>query len=263
MHITPRRPARLPYVSHARQPSTGTPKAPLAQTSGGGRLRRSAYKVAYSPATAEATVSTFHRRRTNSRGGLHAPPDGLKNSHLSSAPLGTTPFNEEDEDRPYGKHMSLDHSPSPQQGGGWSSPGLTAPAEESVSRSRGGSPAKQYGDLNGGHVTWAKAKASSARVTGQASYQSQNQGFFGRAKRRLSFGLPYFTHGGQEDRYAEKEKLGRGRSWAFAPGRIEWKDLPARVGLLISRRRKHVALLLLFVLMVFMWFNESKPTLLS
>lgn len=172
--------------------------------------------------------------------------------------------------------MSLDHSPSPQQGGGWSSPGLTTPYEDAnpgsgaVSRSR--SPAvKPFGDLNGGPggaasvsgagagaaggggVTWASAKSASARVNGYPRYQSQNEGFFTRHYRKISEGLPYFAHGGQEDRYAEKEKLGRGR--IGGPG--GFRELPRRLGLLMSRRRKYVVLLLLFVFALMMWHNTG------
>ena len=208
--------------------------------------------MAYSPATAEATVSTFPRRRTSSRG-LHAPPEGLKNSHLSSPPLGTTSFDEEEEDRPAAKHMSLDRSPSPLEGGGWSSPGLN----ERSTRSRGTSPTKKnYGDLNGGSVTWASAKARSARVKGQASYQSQNEGFFSRHMRRISGRLPYFAHGGQEDRYREKEKLGRGRSW-IPINQMDWKELPRRIAFLLSRRRRLVGMIISLILLVVLWFNPS------
>jgi mannan polymerase II complex MNN10 subunit len=210
--------------------------------------------VAYSPSTAEA--ATFHRRRTDSRG-LHAAPEGLNNSHLSS--LGTTSFIAEDGKSPARpKHMSLDRSPSPQQGGGWSSPGLNTPYEEGTARSRGSSPTKKsYGELNGGHVTWASAKASSARVKGQASYQSQNQGFFSRHMRRISERLPYFAHGGQEDRYREKEKLGRGRGSLWIH-QIDWRELPKRIAFVISRRRKHVAMLISLILLIVLWFNPSR-----
>ena len=190
----------------------------------------------------------------------------MKSAQLlhSGSVIGTTPFNEEEE------YMSLDRSPSPRHGGGWSSPGLTAtpPNESSTTngRLRGPSPSKKYGELGGGgseHVTWEGAKANSARVNGYPRYQSQNQGFFARHMRRISSGLPYFTHGGQEDRYAEKEKLGRGR----IPGRLDWrsvkdvnfwKELPRRIGLLLSRRRKYVTLILLVVMSIFLFSNESK-----
>lgn len=148
--------------------------------------------------------------------------------------------------------MSLDRSPSPHRDGGWSSPGLNTPYEDSNGRAR--SPGKRYGDLNGGGgpgVTWASAKANSARVNGYPSYQSQNQGFFARHYRKMSEGLPSFAHGGQEDRYAEKEKLGRGRS-----GGMSFRELPRRVGLLLSRRRKHVALFMVLLFAVLLWFQK-------
>ncbi|KXL46973.1 glycosyltransferase family 34 protein [Acidomyces richmondensis BFW] len=145
--------------------------------------------------------------------------------------------------------MSLDRSPSPQAGGGWSSPGLSPPYEETNGRSR--SPGKRYGALNGG-VTWATAKAKSDRVSrGYPRYQSQNEGFFSRHYRRISEGLPYFAHGGQEDRFA-KEKLGRGRSL----GRFSVAELPRRLGLLLSRRRKYVALAITLLFALLLWFQK-------
>ncbi|KAK3059122.1 alpha-1,6-mannosyltransferase [Extremus antarcticus] len=143
--------------------------------------------------------------------------------------------------------MSLDHSPT-RDGGGWSSPGLTTPYDEGSARSRGGSPGKKaYGDLmngNSSHVTWAQAKAGSARV------QRSNEGSFMRHMRKMSSGLPYFS---DRSSYAEKEKLGRGRPWE----RVEWKDLPRRIGLLISRRRKYVALLVMMLLMILLFTNKT------
>lgn len=219
--------------------------------------------MAYQHAGAE--VSSSHRRRTsrNSRG-LHVQPDAaLASTTTKHVTFGdATPFVEEEDDRggfvDSPQHMSLDRSPSPRRGGGWSSPGLSTPVEDlGGSRSRGASPRKGYGELNGGRgVTWATAKAGSARVNGYPSYQSQNQGFFGRHMRRISSGLPQYFVGGQDDRYAEKEKLGRGRSgWS---GVSSWQDLPRRVGLLVSRRRKQVVLLLLALLAVMVWFSQRK-----
>ena len=223
-------------------------------------------KVAYQHAGAE--VSSSHRRRTsrNSRG-LHVQPDAPIAKHVT---FGTTAFVEEEENflsespqqQQQQKQMSLDRSPSPRRGGGWSSPGLSTPVEEG--RSRGASPRKGYGDLNGGRgssgVTWATAKAGSARVNGYPSYQSQNQGFFGRHMRRISSGLPQYFVGGQDDRFAEKEKLGRGRSGGGLSGLAAggWREVPRRLGLLISRRRKQVMLLVLAILMVAVWFSKRK-----
>jgi len=218
--------------------------------------------VAYSHTGAEATTSSQHRRRTSR--GLHAPPEGLTQPHTSASRspssrrrLASTPFDEADESDHYiNPHMSLDRSPSREREGGWSSSGLTTPYDDSNGRAR--SPAgRGYGELDGGRgVSWATAKANSDRVNGYPSYQSQSQkqGFFGRHYRQLSHGLPHFMHGGQEDRYAEKEKLGRGRSGG---GRMPGlRELPRRLGLLLSRRRKYVAVLLLLLFAVFMWFNK-------
>ncbi|KAK4545752.1 hypothetical protein LTR36_002706 [Oleoguttula mirabilis] len=134
--------------------------------------------------------------------------------------------------------MSLDRSPSRERGG-WSSPGLTTPFEEANGKSYGGLDGKQ-------DVSWAKARANSARVQ-----DSQGQGFISRHYRRLSESLPHFAHGGQEDRFAEKEKLGRGRA-----SRTSFKELPRRLGLLLSRRRKPVAVFVLMLLAVFAWFQK-------
>ena len=149
--------------------------------------------------------------------------------------------------------MSLSRSPSPRRDGGWSSPGLTTPYDESNGRSR--SPRKAYGDVNGGAqgVTWASAKANSARVNGYPSYQSQNKGFFSRHMRNLSESLPYFAHGGQEDRHAEKERSGRGRSSGGS-----WADVPRRIAFLLSRRRKYAAMLVLAMFAILLWFSKRK-----
>ncbi len=189
-----------------------------------------------------ASQSGAHRRRTSSVG-VHGQPKLLSRSLHPT--VGGNPFNEEEEER---KQMSLDHSPT-RDGGGWSSPGLTTPYDEGSARSRGGSPGKKaYGDLmngNSSHVTWAQAKAGSARV------QRSNEGSFMRHMRKMSSGLPYFS---DRSSYAEKEKLGRGRPWE----RVEWKDLPRRIGLLISRRRKYVALLVMMLLMILLFTNKSE-----
>lgn len=210
----------------------------------------------YSPASgAEASKSSSGHRRRTSRG-LHVPVDGNARSQLSSTTsptkqvqLGTTPFIEEDER----DQMSLDRSPSPQRDGGWSSPGLTTPFEDPRSgRLRSASPS-----MNGGHgVTWASAKANSERVNGYPRYQSQNQGFFNRV-RKMSMSLPLFAHGGQEDRYAEKEKLGRWRPGREG-GRMAWGDFPRRIGLLLSRRRKYMALLILGFFVLLWWFSACE-----
>ena len=213
--------------------------------------------VAYLPVEVGPTSSSSSHRRRTSRPSLNAPIDSilLRESNRAASPtkahrrnrtLAGTPFDEEEEEQ---KHMSLDRSPSPQRDGGWSSPGLTVPMDE-LNGSR-----PRYGDVNGGAgVTWASAKANSARVNGYPSYRSQNQGFFDRHMRKISSSLPnlpYFSNYWQEDRYAEKEKLGRGRP-ALDPS--QWKDLPKHFGLLMSRRRKYLTLgALLGMLLIWLW----------
>ncbi|KJX96145.1 hypothetical protein TI39_contig803g00007 [Zymoseptoria brevis] len=153
--------------------------------------------------------------------------------------------------------MSLDRSPSPRRHGGWSSPGLST--DVSHGKVRATSPGVSCSQTNGG-VTWEAAKKRSARVEhgAFARHESQNTGIYGRWKRKLSVSLPRWSHGGQEDRIVEKERLERGRIpprerglWAGG-----WQDIPRRIGLLISRRRKHLAVLLLLVGLIW-WWNTS------
>ncbi|KAI7295540.1 galactosyl transferase GMA12/MNN10 family protein [Hortaea werneckii] len=281
-HDGPARPPRIPQQRNQRNQRNTLPLPTVAYST----PANTAFE-----ATNSNTPNTLsnHRRRTSR--GVHAPSQGGRPSNLSPSKttLQNTPFEEDVEEAaprstaadyafapapaPAGAAMSLDHSPSPQRGGGWSSPGLTTPYEDAnpgsgaVSRSR--SPAvKSFGDLNGGGpggaaasvsgagaggVTWASAKSASARVNGYPRYQSQNEGFFTRHYRKISEGLPYFAHGGQEDRYAEKEKLGRGR--LAGPG--GFRELPRRLGLLMSRRRKYLVLVLLFVFALMIWYNTA------
>ncbi|KAK5744745.1 alpha-1,6-mannosyltransferase [Elasticomyces elasticus] len=160
--------------------------------------------------------------------------------------------------------MSLDRSPSPLRSGGWSSPGLTSPYEEANGTRSPGKRAA-YGELNGSAqpgVTWGSARAKSARVNGYQ--QNGANGFIGRHYRKMSESLPsYFAHGGQEDRYGEKEKLGRGRTgWSGASssvsgGFLRWLgEIPRRLGLLLSRRRRGVAVFFLLVMVALLWFQK-------
>lgn len=265
--------SRRPKTVVGKQLASLPPSAPGSR----GPLGKVAYslpaKSAFEASNIASGTATSQHRRRSSRG-AHVPPEGLVNGHGSKSiggPTRTTfdtiPY-EDDESavrREYngrGLDMSLDHSPSPSRGGGWSSPGLTTPFEDTNGGARSRSPAvKHYGDLHSGQssggsgVTWASAKERSARVNGYPRYQSQNEGFFTRHYRNISEGLPYFAHGGQEDRYAEKEKLGRGR---IGGNGFNVAELPRRVGLLMSRRRKYVALVLLMVVGLCIWFNDGK-----
>ncbi|KAK7747681.1 alpha-1,6-mannosyltransferase [Diatrype stigma] len=101
--------------------------------------------------------------------------------------------------------MSLSRSPSPVPGGGWSSPGLN------LNPSGRSSPAKaSFSGPNNGNVTWESARLKTQGVAGYPSFSTQNQGFFTRHMRRISRSLPTFNTD-VPGKYAEKEKLGRGR----------------------------------------------------
>lgn len=211
-------------------------------------------KLAFSPVTAEA--GTWSRRRT-SKGVNALPASGILKSS-SPTVYAAVSFEDYDHNHSHHPHMSLDHNPSPRPDGGWSSPGLSHPYEETngLARNRGAVPVKGQADSNGGRdITWATAKANSAKVNGHPSYQSRNTGFFTRNMRRLSESLPYASFGGQDDRFAEKEKLGRGR----VPQRTgSWPEWARRTGLLMSRRRKPATILILLVLMVLAWFYQRE-----
>lgn len=133
--------------------------------------------------------------------------------------------------------MSGSSSPQP---GGWSSPGLSTPYDNS-------GQASQFANGSSSHnVTWASAQARSAEVKGYPAFTPRSQGFFGRHFRRLSMSLP-FNQG-------EKEKLGRGRSqgnrFTQALGGLTWG---------LWRLRKRFILLFLVLFIMFFWnFNSRK-----
>ncbi|KAK3080936.1 hypothetical protein LTS18_011760, partial [Coniosporium uncinatum] len=103
--------------------------------------------------------------------------------------------------------MSLSRSPSPQRGGGWSSPGLTTPYN---STSRRSSPMRAYANGGPNNITWASAKAKSAEVKSYPAFETRNQNVFARYARKFSTGMGLPTFNGDPDKdYAEKEKLGR------------------------------------------------------
>ena len=149
--------------------------------------------------------------------------------------------------------MSLSRSPSPNRGGGWSSPGLTTPFDSVSGRS---SPRKTYGgefpfNANGGgsssNVTWASAKAKSDEVNEYPSFSTRNVGFFTRTARKLSRNLPSFTRGHKS--YAEKEKLGRGR---YQESRI--RRISAHIGMMMWRLRLRLMIFLGFLLGVILFY---------
>ena len=153
--------------------------------------------------------------------------------------------------------MSLSRSPSPNRGGGWSSPGLTTPYDNVSGRS---SPRKAYatefpfnanGGMNGSNVTWASAKARSQEVNGYPSFSTRNNGFFSRHARKLSRSLPSFNIGGQ--RYAEKEKLGRGR---HSEGKF--RRLATHLGRMLWRMRLRLLVVITCILSIVLFYVTRK-----
>lgn len=132
--------------------------------------------------------------------------------------------------------MSLSREPSPRPGGGWSSPGLSTPANYTGMSGRTTPTPRR----NGG-VTWESAKAKTDDINGgYPSVSTSNNGFFHRHMRQLSNSLPRFNMGADERTYAEKEKLGRGRS--------RWmRKIPSLSR--VRRTRKRYLLLLTCVLL--------------
>lgn len=74
--------------------------------------------------------------------------------------------------------------------------------------------------------------------------------------RTLSASLPRFNGGGHDDRFAEKEKLGRGR-WQ-ANGGNTWGNLASRFGRIFWRLRLRFALVLAFILCVIVFYATRK-----
>jgi mannan polymerase II complex MNN10 subunit len=148
---------------------------------------------------------------------------------------------------PADPNMSLSRSPSPQRGGGWSSPGLTTPYNGSSGRS---TPMRSYANGSTASVTWASAQARSAEVKGYPSLSSHGQGnFLSRHFRKLSMTLPHLG-------YAEKEKLGRGRWRPNSNTKIG--QAVAFLGRIIWRLRLRLAIVLGFVLCIILFYVTRK-----
>lgn len=149
--------------------------------------------------------------------------------------------------------MSLSRSPSPQRAGGWSSPGLSS---NFATHSRATTPVKSY-SVNGSHnVTWASAQAKSAQINGYpASAKDRGLTFFGKHMRNLSASLPFFHRAPQDERFAEKEKLGRGRWQPQGNGGLS--AIPGRFARGLRRVRLR-SILLLAVLFFTMFFYATR-----
>lgn len=214
--------------------------------------------LAYTSLPPTTGPSQKHRPRASSTGNSHVL--GARQRTLSiaknrpdAAVLQPIPDNAREQS---GTPMSLSRTPSPQRAGGWSSPGLEV--GDGPARDHSRTPKPSYG-LNGGHnVTWASAQARSAQInSGYAKTPSSGLGFLGRHMRKISASLPIFSHGGEDDRYAEKEKLGRGR-WQV-PGNGTFANMLNRFGRMIWRMRLRFVLLVAF-LMALLIFSSSRKS---
>jgi mannan polymerase II complex MNN10 subunit len=91
------------------------------------------------------------------------------------------------------------------------------------------------------NISWAAAKTRKSR--GYPSFQSKNEGFFQRSRRKISSTLPRFNSFKDKD-WRETEKLGRGRWLPGDGGRLE--RLKTFIGSLL-RRFKFLILILVLV----------------
>lgn len=145
------------------------------------------------------------------------------------------------------QHMSLNNSPDARPGGGWSSPGLGSSEQLNGRRREDGSGG------SGKSISWASAKASSARV------HNRGNGLFRNSMRRLSESLPFFSFTEKDERTLEKERSRRGHGQL--PIAQSWSEVPRRLGLLASRRRKVFAAIVLVILALFWWYYERERDL--
>lgn len=207
-------------------------------------------------ANSPSGTSKAHRRRASSSGNSYVLAARQRTNTLadkdSRPDVAALQTIKDDVREPPDSSMSLSRTPSPQAAGGWATPGLATPT-----RDRSKAP-KQY-NINGTgqNVTWASAQARSAEVNGYAKTPSSGLGFLGRHMRKISASLPIFNHGGQDDRFAEKEKLGRGR-WQVQ-GNGSFASVVHRVGRMVWRMRLRFILViaLAMALLVFMSSRRS------
>ncbi len=149
--------------------------------------------------------------------------------------------------------MSLSRSPSPQRGGGWSTPGLTDASDYDTPRRR------DHGDMNGSapnDLDWAAAKARSQRVRNTPSFTTRNEGFFSRQKRKISATLPRFNNFNSDQKDWKAEKLGRGR-WRPA-GDGTWSRLRTLVGNILRKFKILVVTMLVIALTTVLWSKSSR-----
>lgn len=152
--------------------------------------------------------------------------------------------------------MTLSRSPSPQPGGGWTTPGLAESIHNDRNRSR--SPAKKpYGDLQTHALSWEAAKAQSAQVKAYSPVlESHNRGFFKRHIRSLSSQLPQFYRRSSSAKHINTEKASRG---GLPQSREEWKSA-AYVAWRISYRWRRQLLLLFSVIILTVLFYVTRES---
>lgn len=146
--------------------------------------------------------------------------------------------------------MTLSRSPSPRQGGGWSSPGLI-PGSGTVSPN-GPSPGSMPPGTPGS-ISWAAAKAKSDEVRGYPSFTTRNGGFFSRQRHKISTRFHTVRRLSSRE-YVDKDDFGR-----------EWKRSGSGCGLLGTLRvparrgrfRVLLALLLVWIGYLFFWTSKS------
>ncbi|KAJ5781286.1 hypothetical protein N7457_006446 [Penicillium paradoxum] len=145
--------------------------------------------------------------------------------------------------------MTLSRSPSPHQGGGWSSPGLI-PGSGTASP-RGLSPGTlSPGTQTPSDISWAAARAKSEEVRRYPSFSTRNRGFFSRQLHKISTG---FTSSRElpSCQYIDKDDYGRQRR----PSRSGVRGLLGKLGLAICRGRFRLllALFLVWIGYLFCW----------
>ncbi|KAI9715415.1 MAG: alpha-1,6-mannosyltransferase [Chrysothrix sp. TS-e1954] len=150
--------------------------------------------------------------------------------------------------------MSLDRTPSPQPGGGWTTPGLNTPRRKGspFKGRRSPSPAVAYAqpDRDPRNVNWASAQAKSAEVSGYG-FPSVNQGFFQRNFTSFSSQLPFHRRGGRD--FAEKPRPGRRKK---AGSTLEtFRNIAAVLSRAAWRLRFRLGVVLAIVMVVVLFYT--------
>lgn len=209
--------------------------------SNGGRRKRTSSSASRSGVhelteTHRGTDSSRERSRSGAT-------SGLSETQGFAQPLRPIPGS------PNSEGMSLNRTPSPNERGGWHSPGLAAPRRSP--RRHSPSPRRAQFDTMANGVTWEAAQVRAAQVNGFKPQPRSERGFFRRNLRSLSSSLPRF-YSPQEKDFAQKEKLGRGRILSSRLGRA--KNFINVLSRQILHSKKRLILLLCLVLICLMFY---------